>query len=282
MKRSLQAVTAALNTIYEEPEARSMAVYLFRHLTGWSSSRVMSSSEAEFSAADDKRLAGFIDRLLKHEPLQYVLGSTEFYGLTFATDKRVLIPRPETEELVEWIISDYGEREGLQVLDLCTGSGCIAIALARHLKLAKVSACDVSGDALALASGNAAVNGAGVDFFRADVLRPDCLEAVPSPDIMVSNPPYVTESEKNAMSRNVLDYEPHLALFVPDTDPLMFYRAIAVLAAAKLSSGGALYVEINRALGDETVELFKNSGFARVELRRDLSGNPRMVKAVKR
>lgn len=189
----------------------------------------------------------------------------------------VLVPRPETAELVEWIARDYASQEGLRVLDIGTGSGCIAVSLARLLPRSSVLAWDVSEAALSVARRNAARNGVNVECVRVDVLSH--IVAMPDADIWVSNPPYIREQEKASMDRNVLDWEPGLALFVPDNDPLLFYRKIAELGSKHLSSSGVLYYEINQAYGRETVELLRSMGYRNVELRKDLSGNDRMVKA---
>ena len=212
------------------------------------------------------------------EPLQYVVGTAPFGNLTFEVTPSTLIPRPETLELVEWVAADEQVRPALRLLDIGTGSGCIAISLAKLLPQATVSAWDISAEALAVARRNAERNGVAVDFKQVDVLHVTEAETY---DCIVSNPPYICEAEKAEMTDSVLLHEPHTALFVPNTDPLRFYRAIAQLALSNLSPGGTLYFEINRAYGAETCNLLRDLGFCDVELRKDFYGNDRMVKAGK-
>lgn len=208
----------------------------------------------------------------------YSAGST-FCGLSFHVEKGVLIPRPETEELVEWIVSDCQKAGKVRILDIGTGSGCIPVALAERLPEAEVASCDISAEALRVAAVNVKRYGGKVTLFQADILQdelPDCRV-----DVLVSNPPYITESERGEMEANVLDWEPELALFVPDTDPLCFYRRIARKGFDWLTEGGALYFEINRAYGAETVRMLEECGYRDIALRKDLSGNDRMIKAVR-
>lgn len=216
------------------------------------------------------------------KPLQYILGVAYFMDLELKVNKNVLIPRPETEELVEWILNEYQVERSrdLNILDVGTGSGCIAIALARKLPNAKVYAMDVSEEALKVAKSNAELNHVEVNFFMADVLK---LELQPELkfDIIVSNPPYVRELEKNEIKNNVKEYEPNLALFVPDDDALLFYRAIVASTEKYLTKKGSLYLEINQYLGKETKALLEAHNFSEIELRKDLFGNDRMLKGIK-
>lgn len=221
-----------------------------------------------------------VERLLKHEPIQYIIGETEFFGLKFRVNEHVLIPRPETEELVQWILDDVGREDAsakLRILDIGTGSGCIAISLAKLLPGAAVSALDFSEKAVKTAKENAALNEVEVNFLLTDILQQEKLEQ--QYDIIVSNPPYVRELEKKEMQRNVLEHEPDTALYVKDEDPLIFYRKITKLAAGSLTKGGSLYFEINQYLAEETRELIEESGF-NASLRRDIFGNYRMLKGV--
>ena len=221
-----------------------------------------------------------LQRLSHHEPIQYILGKTEFFGLQFRLDPNVLIPRPETEELVEWILQDLknsGKRD-ISILDIGTGSGCIAISLAKNLPLARVIAIDVAEAALKIAGENARLNKVDVEFLKMDILQSENLPE--KFDVIVSNPPYVRELEKREMHRNVLEHEPHLALYVKDEDPLIFYRKITKLAETALLEHGSLYFEINQYLGAETGELLESSGL-KTELRKDLFGNFRMLKGNK-
>ena len=276
----IRSVISNLVPVFSVNEARAVAIALCGHITGFSRAQLLSDNALILTAEQQQEITQSVARLQKHEPLQYVLGETEFYGMNFKVDKRVLIPRPETEELVEWVVND---RKGAScsIIDICTGSGCIAIALAKNLPEAQIRACDLSEAALEVACENSRLNDVEVRFFCADVLSESFAYSLEPIDVIVSNPPYVLENEKSAMQLNVLEYEPSLALFVPDANPLLFYEAIGKIAIAKLKHEGALYVEINRAKGKETVELFRQMGFGFVELRTDLFGNSRMVKAVK-
>lgn len=237
--------------------------------------KVLTSEEKEkFEAA--------IYRLSQHEPIQYIIGETEFFGLKFKVDKNVLIPRPETEELVQWILDDIRESSipsNLKILDIGTGSGCIAISLAKNLPNAEIFALDISEKALKTAKENADLNKVKVKFIQADILNLDSLTG--KFDVIVSNPPYVREMEKAEMHRNVLENEPDLALYVKDSDPLIFYGKIAKLAEEGLQKSGNLYFEINQYLANETEEILKNSGF-KTELKKDIFRNYRMLRGSKK
>lgn len=232
---------------------------------------------------NDDKLSCFAtakERLLNQDPIQYIIGDTEFYGLLFKVNKNVLIPRPETEELVDWIIKNQeGEKRNrkLKIIDIGTGSGCIAISLAKNIPNSKVYAIDVSEDALEVARLNAINNNVKVNFIKANALEIDSLEG--DYDVIVSNPPYVRELEKKEIQSNVLDNEPHLALFVSDENPLIFYKKITELAKSSLVVGGLLYFEINQYLGEETKIMIQEQGFQVVNLRKDLYGNDRMIQA---
>jgi release factor glutamine methyltransferase len=213
-------------------------------------------------------------------PIQYLLGKTGFYGLDFELNSSVLIPRPETEELVEWILESQKSKtknQKLRILDIGTGSGCIAISLAKNIASAKVFALDVSEKALATAEKNAGNNKVEVTFITQNILQTDDLKQ--QFDVIVSNPPYVRNLEKQEIKKNVLDNEPHLALFVEDNDALVFYSKIAKLALKNLTVNGELFFEINQYLGEETVDLLAEMGFKNIELRKDIYGNDRMIKA---
>lgn len=221
-----------------------------------------------------------LEQLKKEIPIQYILGTTEFFGLKFHVNESVLIPRPETEELVEWIIDDLKAKviKDLKILDIGTGSGCIAISLAKNIPNAEVYALDVSPEALKVAKQNAERNQVEIVFLEKNILETDDLEL--QFDVIVSNPPYVRHLEKEEIKKNVLEHEPHLALFVEDNDALVFYRKIAELATKNLTENGNLYFEINQYLGEEMIELLQNKGFQDAELRKDIYGNDRMTKAV--
>lgn len=276
-------LVSRLAGVYPPGEARAVARVLLEDAFGITLADVYAGKVREFSPHELERLHSMADRLEKGEPVQYVAGTAQFGGLTFEVSPGVLIPRPETLELVEWAAGDFSARTGeknrhMRVLDIGTGSGCIAVTMAVRLAGAQVTAVDISEKALGVARRNAARNGVQVEFAVCDILSPGA-DIAGNFDVIMSNPPYVCRSERAGMHRNVLDYEPHEALFVDDTDPLVFYRAIARFAAEHLAPGGAVYVEINRRFGRETADVFSAAGFASVELRKDSAGNPRMIKA---
>lgn len=223
-----------------------------------------------------QKLESAIARLKNHEPIQHVIGETEFFGLTFKVDKNVLVPRPETEELVQWILEDFAsEEKALKILDIGTGSGCIAISLVKNLPKAQISAIDISEKALEIAKTNAEINNAEINFIQDDILKTEALNG--NWDVIVSNPPYVRELEKKEMHRNVLEYDPPTALYVKDNNPLLFYDKITKLAKTALNPGGKLYFEINQYLAEETEKMMQKYSFS-TELRKDLFGNFRMLR----
>ncbi len=231
-----------------------------------------------FTSAEIEVLNSVLEKLQKQIPVQYILGKTSFYGLDFKVNENVLIPRPETEELVEWIINEnlkIEKSKDLKILDIGTGSGCIAVSLAKNIQSAQVFAIDVSAKALATAKKNAEVNEINITFLEKNILKTTDLEQ--EFDIIVSNPPYVRNLEKAEISKNVLENEPHLALFVEDDDALLFYNKIAELAQKNLVENGQLYFEINQYLGKEMVLLFKEMNFKDIELKKDIYGNDRMI-----
>jgi len=231
-----------------------------------------------FSNSAIEKWNSVLEKLEKEIPIQYILGNAHFYGLEFEVNENTLIPRPETEELVEWIIKNNSKIEGfkdLKILDIGTGSGCIAISLAKNLPHAKVFAIDVSEKALETAKKNALTNETEVTFLLKNILETDDLEQ--QFDIIVSNPPYVRNLEKEEIKKNVLEYEPHLALFVEDNDALIFYRKISELAQKNLTENGQLYFEINQYLGTEMIDLLEAKNFATIELRKDIYENDRMI-----
>ena len=239
-------------------------------------------SQNLYSVVSGKKYDKFLKAIVglkKHKPIQYILGDTEFYGLVFKVSPSVLIPRPETEELVDWIIKDSKEKQNISILDIGTGSGCIAVTLAKKLPNAKLFALDVSAEALKLATINAETNEVEVEFIEADILDWDFGDL--KFDIIVSNPPYVRELEKEAMSANVLNYEPHLALFVKDDDALLFYRTITDVANKILKPKGQLFFEINENLGEDTKQLLVDAGYENIELKQDVFDKNRMLKAIK-
>lgn len=222
-----------------------------------------------------------LQRLEKEEPIQYILGATEFYGLNFIVNEHTLIPRPETEELVAMVLRDLDNknRDALHLLDIGTGSGCIAISLKKHLEISKVSALDISSKALDTAKKNAEINQVEVDFIEMDILKTSELHDLY--DCIISNPPYVRELEKEMMNNNVLEFEPQKALFVPDHDPLIFYQHITKLAQKHLKVNGSLFFEINENLAHETKKLIEKIGFLNVMIEKDIFGKDRIIKATK-
>ena len=267
----------ALREHYPDSEALALAKMLLVEAFGFSTLELYGGKDKEISGKRLDVLNEMIARLKKNEPIQYVIGMEVFCGWTFEVNENVLIPRPETQELVRWIEADWKSDAPCRILDVGTGSGCIAISLSKLLEGAEVEAWDISEGALRVARRNADRNEAQVLFRRVDVLKvctEDCRY-----DVIVSNPPYITESEKQDMEANVLDWEPYTALFVPDADPLLFYRRIAELGVSMLNEGGALYFEINRAYGEETVRMLEGLGYKQIELRKDNWGNDRMIKA---
>jgi len=265
---------------FPQPEIESFFYILVEQYLGRRRIDVALEPDLEISEGQMSKFEKALLRLHDHEPIQYITGKTEFYGLEFMVDKNVLIPRPETEELVDWIISDHkSSTKELKILDIGTGSGCIPVSLAKNLPNSAVSSFDISNEAIATAKKNAELNNTKVNFLNLDILSLNNLEE--KFDIIVSNPPYVRELEKKEMHRNVLEFEPKLALYVEDARPLVFYEKIASLAVSSLEQSGSLYFEINQYLSEETKALVENLGFE-AELKKDIFGNYRMLKAIRK
>lgn len=267
-----------LEPLYGNGEARAVTDYVLDVCFGLSKADIMCGAVEEMTAEKTAELRKIFGRLTEGEPVQYVLGRAEFSGRWFDVRPGVLIPRPETEELCAWITADSKASASPKVLDIGTGSGCIAITLQLDMPESKVTAWDISADALDVARENAQQLGANVNFVKLDALN-----AKPEGewDVIVSNPPYICEKEKKDMAVNVLEHEPHTALFVPDADPLLFYRAITRLAVQTLSKGGRLYFEINPIYADDTCRMMRAEGMTAVELRSDMYGKQRMAKGIK-
>ena len=276
LKEAIEQLKRGLAGVAEPDEAQAMIRVICEDVFNYDPVDVALRQESELPDFAPQRIADIIARLQRHEPLQYIVGSARFHGHRFKMTPAVLIPRPETEQLVDLIV-DENPGSDLRVLDMGTGSGCIAISLARALKFAQVDALDVSQDALAVARENASLLKVKVRFFESDMLAP---QPAARYDIIVSNPPYVCWSERETMERNVLDYEPGQALFVPDNDPLLFYKAIVPYAAQSLERGGHLYLEINQRFGSEVKRLLEASGFDEVRIIEDSYGKPRFAAAV--
>ena len=278
-----------LDATYTKEEVDSFFYMLIANYCGVS--RLSLAMQPDYQMDDDTKLFDALALLKQQKPIQYLLGETEFYGLSFKVNEYTLIPRPETEELVQWVFDELTIKNEkliitdkvLRILDIGTGSGCVAISLAKHLSKAKVYAVDISEEALLVAKANAEINHVDVTFLNVDILNTDTWEIVFKDfefDVIVSNPPYVREQEKQMMKPNVLDNEPHLALFVKDDNPLLFYEAISRFAVDKLSRRGLLFFEINEHLGNEMVNLLHRHHFSNIELKQDIFNKDRMVKAI--
>ena len=271
-------IKSALAEAYPEGEVRAFVRILFEEWMHYSTVDIYMRADSEVPPFMVEKMRHAVQRLLRHEPIQHIVGVAHFHGHRFAVSKHTLIPRPETEQLVDMIVDRNQDVPDLCVLDIGTGSGCIACSLARALRFAEVHAFDISQPALDLAAENARNLGVKVAFHHVDILN-----AVPQPQqfhIIVSNPPYICMHEQQLMEDNVLRYEPHSALFVPDNDPLLFYRAIARYASVALKPGGKLYFEINAAYGNDTAKLLSNFHFAEIEVARDFYGRDRFVSAL--
>lgn len=272
--------TTQLQGVYDREEIHSFFYILCDFFLQYSRFEVSMALDTVVSAKNITAFEMALLRLKKQQPIQYIVGHTEFYGLTFKVNKHTLIPRPETEQLVDWIISNHKHQgSGLEILDIGTGSGCIAVALAKNFSKASISGLDISEKALEVAQENAIKNQVLVSFCQKDILETTALEK--KYDLVVSNPPYVRQLEKKAMSANVLDYEPGGALFVPNEDPLLFYRKIAQLALVSLQEKGWLYFEINEYLSNEMDALLNEIGFVNIEIKKDFRAVPRMIKCQK-
>lgn len=269
-------IKSELKDLYSPDEISSLTRLILEKEFAIPFADILACKFNHLSDAEMQKLTEIVGKLKNSEPIQYILGETDFFGLAFYVNGSVLIPRPETEELVQWVL-ESAENKPIKILDIGTGSGCIAVTLAKKLPSAEVHAWDISEDALEVARRNAERNGVKVIFSKRDML----LEPVSDEkfDIIVSNPPYVTEVEKTEMQENVLNFEPHLALFVPDDNALVFYEKIADFALTNLNKDGKLFFEINRAKGADIAHLLEEKGFTNIELRKDISGNERMVMA---
>jgi len=284
MENTIQQINTrfknTLKNLYSKAETQQILFILFEKTLGLSRLNILTNPNLIIDAKKIKKLETSILRLLENEPIQYILGETEFFDLAFNVNKAVLIPRQETEELVHWIVTD-NTNKGNKVLDIGTGSGCIAVSLAKNLDSSEVYAIDISAEALKTASINAKQNKVSVNFIKADILKTDLSYLPNEIDILVSNPPYVTHSEKTLMQPNVLNYEPDLALFVSDNDPLIYYKKLAELGQKILNKNGRIYFEINEAFGNQIKEMLLFKNYREIEIKQDLNGKDRMAKALK-
>ncbi len=274
-----QQLATDLATIYEPAEAAAIASLAMEHLTGLNRSGRRLQQQQALSPAQSAQWTHLQQALLQHQPIQYVIGEAWFYGMALAVSPAVLIPRPETEELVQWILQDEQHRPTASLIDIGTGSGCIAIALAKHWLQATVHAIDISEEALAMARQNAARQQVPVQWWHSSILEPARWPAGRF-DIIVSNPPYIPQQESQLLDAHVVKWEPGLALFVPNDDPLLFYQRIAAFAQDRLLPGGRLYFECHQSYAGQVAALLSSMGFA-TTLRQDLFGNERMVRGEK-
>ncbi len=268
-----------LAPLYEAREAKNIAYWALQAICQCDTTDILLGRCDHLNESQEERMTDYLRRLSQGEPLQYILGETSFFGLPFRVNKSVLIPRPETEELVTWIGEDY-QGDKARLIDIGTGSGCIAITL-KHLHPQMTAlAMDISEEALTVAKENAEKLSVEMTFLHDNILAPksECGEL----DFIVSNPPYITHKEKPQMRRNVLEYEPHLALFVADDQPLLFYEAIADFGQKQLKEGGCLYFEINEQFGAETKEMLERKGYEEVTIRKDMQGKERMIRCRKK
>jgi release factor glutamine methyltransferase len=296
LREAERLVQQELYGIYQEGEAAAIAGLLLEHLTSLNKTARLARSAEAISAAQDEQLRQSLARLKNHEPFQYITNHSPFYGLNLYVDNRVLIPRPETEELVDWIVQDCrllypdafmkGRREAdetktLKILDVGTGSGCIALALKKVMPKAEVWGCDSSEEALNVARRNGSDLDIRVDYQGLNFLDPAQQKRLPTVHILVSNPPYIPVAEAQTLDPNVVKYEPHQALFVPDEDPLLFYKSILQFSGHRLYSNGRMYMEIHEDLSEGVMQLFRQAGMKEVELKKDLSGKNRMIRVNK-
>jgi release factor glutamine methyltransferase len=273
-------IRTAIASVYDEPEASAIAFALAGHILNLSRMELSMQRHDIISHEEEEKADKLIERLLTHEPLQYILGTAHFYGLDLSVTPAVLIPRPETEELVSLIIKENQYGKQLHILDVGTGSGCIAITLGEVLDTGVVYGLDVSEAALEVAHNNSLKYGQGIQWLQANIFEDKIKIPAHSLDIVVSNPPYVLETEKEQMRRNVLEHEPHLALFVPDNDPLLYYKRIAEVAKKLLKPGGKLYFEINEQFAEQLVEMLQKQKYQEVKASKDIFDKDRFVSAV--
>lgn len=296
MKEAQTFIRRQLQTIYGESESVNIAHLLLEECTGLFRAAILLDEDRELQTAEEEQMNRHLRRLLQHEPIQYIMQKAWFYGLELYVDKAVLIPRPETEELVDWIVKDVkasgknvfqksstdaDATTQVKILDIGTGSGCIALALKKAMPKAEVWGCDVSEEALNVARRNGSTLDIRVDFQGVDFLDEAQQRLLPTVDIIVSNPPYIPMNEKEGMNPNVVNHEPHTALFVPDDDALLFYKAIAQFARKRLYPKGSIYLEIHEDLSGAVTKLFEEEDYW-VELKKDMQEKDRMVKAVRR
>jgi len=281
-------LTKELDKVYDSDELKNIIDLVLEHITTMPRMEQVKSKLAYLTCGQLETIDSITERLKKNEPIQYVLGEAWFAGMKFKVNKNVLIPRPETEELVDWIVKEntlpitIGTMNNAQfsIIDIGTGSGCIPITIKKKLPDANISAIDVCSEALFTATENAIEHTTEIDFILLDFLDEEKWNELGQFDIIISNPPYVRQSEKENMHVRVKEFEPHKALFVPDNDSLLFYKKLSDFSLKHLKPGGSLFVEINESLGDGVIKLFRDSGFVNIKLKKDMQGKDRMVKAM--
>ncbi len=276
MRAAIASIRKELGGIFAPGETESLIFLIFEKIKGYSRTQFILAHDEKLTNDEQLEISRIVNRLKQHEPIQYILGETEFYGLPFYAVPGVLIPRPETEELVQLIIQENRLSEPV-ILDMGTGTGCIAISLRKNIPHAQVLACDISPVCLETARRNAQQNASEITVLEYNILTNAPEFNFPELDVIVSNPPYIRENEKSLMEKNVLEYEPDLALFVPDSDPLLFYRQIADFARIHLKNNGRLYFEINEAFGAECSAMLQEKGFSGIALKKDINGKDRMI-----
>lgn len=276
MKAGVKSIRKELAGIYTKGEIESLIFLIFEKLKGYSRTQFLLAGEEELNEDDREKIGKIVARLKNHEPIQYILGMTEFYGLPFQSVSGVLIPRPETEELVQWIIQE-NKNPKPSILDIGTGTGCIAISLRKNIPQSTILACDISPVCIETARRNSELNSTEVSVFQYDILNNIPEISFPELDIIVSNPPYIREAERGLMEKNVLEHEPELALFVSDENPLIFYERIADFSKIHMKNQGRLYFEINEAFGSECCAMLQEKGFSEIALKKDIHGKDRMI-----
>lgn len=279
MQKMSDKIQTKLNNRYNPNELKNIKYMLLEEVTGFSRAQLLANRAYQLTETQIKNADNALEKLQLNVPIQYVIGKADFFGLTFKVNNNVLIPRPETEELVEWILNDVKKNAEFSILDIGTGSGCIAISLKKNLDVADISGMDISENALDVATQNATLNGVNVEFFAADITKKLTLHR--KWDILVSNPPYIPNNQSTNMDKVVTESEPPTALFVPDNDPLLFYKSILEFSKQHLSETGSIYVEIHQSYARQYQDLFNQYGFE-IEIRKDMSGNDRMIKAYKK
>jgi release factor glutamine methyltransferase len=278
MQATIQYIRKELQETHSENEIKELIKLIFWEIRGYSFTDIYLKQEELLTTEEKNRVCQMVSRLKKSEPVQYVLGRMEFCGMILHVDSNVLIPRPETEEMVQWIISEQRSLPGV-IMDIGTGSGCIALALKKAFLSSSVLGCDISEKAIHIARENSLLNHLDAHFFASDILHWKDYRNWIKTDIIVSNPPYIQEVEKIHLRKNVIDFEPYLALFVPDNDPLLYYRHIAEFCGVWLNKGGQLYFEINELYGNDLVKMLEFMKFSRIEIRKDFRGKNRIVRA---